>query len=53
MSAPTSASGSHAETAGLSPLAILAAVVLAATIVRLAAGALIPLTEDEAYYRLW
>ena len=27
--------------------------VLAATIVRLAAGALVPLTEDEAYYRLW
>jgi 4-amino-4-deoxy-L-arabinose transferase-like glycosyltransferase len=27
--------------------------VLAATLVRLAAGALIPLTEDEAYYRLW
>ena len=27
--------------------------VLAATIVRLVAGALIPLTEDEAYYRLW
>lgn len=27
--------------------------VLAATLARLAAGALIPLTEDEAYYRLW
>ena len=53
MSAPTSASGSHAETTGLSPAALLVAVVLAATTVRLAAGALIPLTEDEAYYRLW
>ena len=32
---------------------MLVAVVLAATALRLLAGALIPLTEDEAYYRLW
>jgi 4-amino-4-deoxy-L-arabinose transferase-like glycosyltransferase len=53
MSAPTSASGSSAKAWELSPAAVLAAVVLAATLVRLAAGALVPLTEDEAYYRLW
>jgi Dolichyl-phosphate-mannose-protein mannosyltransferase len=53
MSAPTSASGNSAGTRRLSPAVTLAAVVLAATIVRLVAGALIPLTEDESYYRLW
>jgi 4-amino-4-deoxy-L-arabinose transferase-like glycosyltransferase len=31
----------------------MVAVVLAATAVRLVAGALVPLSEDEAYYRLW
>ena len=53
MSAPTSASGSHAGTWRLSSAATLVAVVLAATFVRLLVGALVPLTEDEAYYRLW
>src|SRR5580698_4380413 len=53
MSAPTSASGSRAGTWNFSPAATLVAVVLAATALRLLAGALIPLTEDEAYYRLW
>jgi 4-amino-4-deoxy-L-arabinose transferase-like glycosyltransferase len=53
MSAPTSASGSTAEAGRFSPVAILIAVLAAATLVRLIAGALIPLTEDEAYYRLW
>jgi len=53
MSAPTSASGSSAEAGRVSPVAILLAVVAATTLARLAAGALIPLTEDEAYYRLW
>ena len=53
MSAPTSASGSRAGTWSLSPAATLALVVTAATAVRLVAGALVPLTEDEAYYRLW
>jgi hypothetical protein len=32
---------------------MLVAVVLAATALRLLAAALVPLTEDEAYYRLW
>jgi hypothetical protein len=31
----------------------LAIVVAAATLVRVVAGAIVPLTEDEAYYRLW
>ncbi|HXQ15188.1 MAG TPA: glycosyltransferase family 39 protein [Caulobacteraceae bacterium] len=53
MSAPISASGSRAGTWSLTPAAALVAVVLAATAVRLVAGALVPLTEDEAYYRLW
>ena len=53
MSAPISASGSRAGTWNFSPAATLVAVVLAATALRLLAGALIPLTEDEAYYRLW
>jgi 4-amino-4-deoxy-L-arabinose transferase-like glycosyltransferase len=53
MSAPTSASGSSAESRKLSPAVALVAVVLASTAVRLAVGALVPLTEDEAYYRLW
>jgi 4-amino-4-deoxy-L-arabinose transferase-like glycosyltransferase len=46
-------SGSRAEGWRLSSGAVFAAVLLGATIVRLAAAALIPLTEDEAYYRLW
>jgi len=53
MSAPTSASGSSAGTGRLAPAATLLAVVAAATLIRLIAAALIPLTEDEAYYRLW
>jgi len=53
MSAPISASGSDAGTLGLSPTVALAAVLLAATAVRLWVGASVPLTEDEAYYRLW
>jgi len=53
MSAPTSASGSSAEAGSISPAATLIAVLAAATLVRLIAAALIPLTEDEAYYRLW
>jgi hypothetical protein len=53
MSAPISAFGSRAETLKLSPAATLIAVVSAATLVRLIAGALVPLSEDEAYYRLW
>ena len=53
MSAPISASGSSAGATRLSPIATLIAVVAGATFVRLLAGALVPLTEDEAYYRLW
>jgi 4-amino-4-deoxy-L-arabinose transferase-like glycosyltransferase len=53
MSAPISASGSLADARSFSPAATLVLVVLGATAVRLAAGALVPLTEDEAYYRLW
>jgi 4-amino-4-deoxy-L-arabinose transferase-like glycosyltransferase len=37
----------------LTPAAWLAVLVVAVTLVRLAAAALVPLTEDEAYYRLW
>ena len=37
----------------ISPRVALAAVVAATLAVRLAAGALAPLSEDEAYYRLW
>jgi 4-amino-4-deoxy-L-arabinose transferase-like glycosyltransferase len=53
MSAPISASGSRAGTWSFSPTATLAVVVVVATMVRLVVGALVPLTEDEAYYRLW
>jgi 4-amino-4-deoxy-L-arabinose transferase-like glycosyltransferase len=53
MSALTSASGSRAGPLGLTPLAALAAVVAATLVVRLVFSALAPLTEDEAYYRLW
>ena len=53
MSAPTSASGSRAGTWRPSPAATLVAVVLGLTAVRLVVAALVPLTEDEAYYRLW
>jgi 4-amino-4-deoxy-L-arabinose transferase-like glycosyltransferase len=35
------------------PPAWLIGILLALTLARLVAGALIPLTEDEAYYRLW
>jgi 4-amino-4-deoxy-L-arabinose transferase-like glycosyltransferase len=37
----------------LSPRIVLAAVLVATLAVRLIAGALGPLSEDEAYYRLW
>ena len=47
------ASGSRAAWAGLSPRAVLAAVIVATLAARLVVGALAPLTEDEAYYRLW
>ena len=53
MSALTSASGSRAARLALSPVAGLAAVVAATLAVRLVFSALAPLTEDEAYYRLW
>jgi hypothetical protein len=53
MSAHTSASGSPAAFWRLSPAATLLAVLAAVTTVRLVAGALTPLSEDEAYYRLW
>jgi 4-amino-4-deoxy-L-arabinose transferase-like glycosyltransferase len=53
MSALTSASGSRAGRLDLSPAAALAAVVAATLLVRLVFSALAPLTEDEAYYRLW
>jgi hypothetical protein len=53
MSAPISASGSDAGTSTLSPGLALGAFLLAATGLRLLIGAAIPLTEDEAYYRLW
>jgi 4-amino-4-deoxy-L-arabinose transferase-like glycosyltransferase len=53
MSAPTWASGKARSLAGLSPRAALAAVVVATLTVRLVVCALGPLTEDEAYYRLW
>ena len=53
MSAPISASGSSAGTWSLTPAAALALVVMSMTAARLAAGAFVPLTEDEAYYRLW
>src|ERR1700722_3986417 len=53
MSAPTWASGRSAAFARVSPRAALFAVVAATLAVRLVAGALGPLSEDEAYYRLW
>src|SRR6202035_2689179 len=53
MSAPSSASGSAAAGLRISPRTVLAAVVVATLVVRLAVGAIVPLTEDEAYYRLW
>src|SRR6185437_13129594 len=57
MSAPTWASGRaparRPALRALSPRVALAAVVAAALAVRLIAGALGPLSEDEAYYRLW
>jgi 4-amino-4-deoxy-L-arabinose transferase-like glycosyltransferase len=55
MSAPTSADAAADRPArgAVSPRAALLLVVLAATAVRLAVSALAPLSEDEAYYRLW
>jgi 4-amino-4-deoxy-L-arabinose transferase-like glycosyltransferase len=53
MSALTSASGSRAARLRLTPTTALAAVVAATLVVRLVFSALTPLTEDEAYYRLW
>ena len=53
MSALTSASGSKAARLSFTPTAALAAVVAATLVARLVFGALAPLTEDEAYYRLW
>ncbi|HWF78623.1 MAG TPA: glycosyltransferase family 39 protein [Caulobacteraceae bacterium] len=57
MSAPTWASGRaparRPALRALSPRVALSAVVVAALAVRLIAGALGPLSEDEAYYRLW
>ncbi|MFI4935407.1 MAG: ArnT family glycosyltransferase [Caulobacterales bacterium] len=53
MSAPSSASGSPAAAGRVSPRAALTAIILVGLLVRLAAGASAPLTEDEAYYRLW
>jgi 4-amino-4-deoxy-L-arabinose transferase-like glycosyltransferase len=53
MSARTWASGKTPALAGFSPRTALAAVVVATLTVRLVVGALGPLTEDEAYYRLW
>ncbi len=41
------------ETPSASPPRALLWFILAVTLVRLLAAALIPLTEDEAYYRLW
>jgi 4-amino-4-deoxy-L-arabinose transferase-like glycosyltransferase len=38
---------------GLTPARGLVLLALAVTAVRLLAAAAIPLTEDEAYYRLW
>jgi 4-amino-4-deoxy-L-arabinose transferase-like glycosyltransferase len=50
MSAPPSPSG---ETARRTPSALLILFVLLLLAVRLALASAIPLTEDEAYYRLW
>src|SRR5579864_879579 len=52
MSALSSASGSRV-TSRLSPMALLAAAIAAMLAARLALAAVAPLTEDEAYYRLW
>jgi len=58
MSAPLSASGSITGATRLRPAAAPAptlalAIVLAATAARLVVAAITPLSEDEAYYRLW
>ena len=55
MSAPTWASGRSPAPSlrAVSPCVALAAVAAATLIVRLVVGALAPLSEDEAYYRLW
>lgn len=51
MSPPPSPSGSGAQ--GLSPKACLAILLLGLALLRLIGAAATPLTEDEAYYRLW
>ncbi|HVY33873.1 MAG TPA: glycosyltransferase family 39 protein [Caulobacteraceae bacterium] len=51
MSPPPSPSGSGAQ--GLSPKAGLAILLLGLALLRLISAAATPLTEDEAYYRLW
>ena len=53
MSAPSSASGSAATAPGWTPRSTLVAVVLASLAAHLIAGAIVPLSDDEAYYRLW
>jgi 4-amino-4-deoxy-L-arabinose transferase-like glycosyltransferase len=55
MSPPPSPSGADASLTGwglLRPRTVIVAIA-AIVILRLALGGLIPLTEDEAYYRLW
>ena len=52
MSAPISASGSPSALR-LTPTTALWVLVAASLVARLVAGALAPLSEDEAYYRLW
>jgi hypothetical protein len=53
MSAPPSPSGDGALSARHSPPAALSGLVLGLLVLRLALAAALPLTEDEAYYRLW
>ncbi len=52
MSARSSPSGELTRPA-ISPRTALAAVIAATLVVRLIVGAVTPLTEDEAYYKLW
>lgn len=53
MSALTSASGRAFARPQVPPLAALAVLVAATLAARLAVAVLAPLTDDEAYYRLW
>ncbi|MGH6970776.1 MAG: ArnT family glycosyltransferase, partial [Caulobacteraceae bacterium] len=53
MSALTSASGRRLSLERLSPAASLALLIGATLAARLLVAALVPLTADEAYYRLW